>query len=136
MSDRLTSFLLGNEAKPVCFVGTQSVKEGVECDIYAFIDDDARDLAIVRVQKGYRTPLQRIMLGDKTTEGFVSGKGTLTVQSRSGMVKSYVFQSDHSNEAVVVEVGEIMQWYADGDIDLTFYEVCEPPYKDGRFENL
>jgi|GEM_PF-3658832 len=24
----------------------------------------------------------------------------------------------------------------DGDDNLTFYEICEPPYVDGRFENL
>jgi hypothetical protein len=29
-----------------------------------------------------------------------------------------------------------MQWYANGNSDLVFYEVCWPPYADGRFEDI
>jgi hypothetical protein len=36
---------------------------------------------------------------------------------------------------VIVKVGETMQWVA-AESGLTFYEICEPPYIDGRFENL
>lgn len=40
------------------------------------------------------------------------------------------------NKSVVVKVDQVMQWHANGYSDLIFYEICEPPYQDGRFENL
>ncbi|MEO5948801.1 MAG: hypothetical protein ABIP74_00170 [Candidatus Saccharimonas sp.] len=134
MSQKLTQFTISDTPNEVQFVETQTVKEGVECDIYTFVGDDSRDLAIVRVLKGYKTPLQRILLGTKTIEGFADGEGTLMVRSDDGTEKSYTPSS--FGEEVIVEVGQIMQWHAGGESDLTFYEICEPPYADGRFENL
>jgi hypothetical protein len=29
-----------------------------------------------------------------------------------------------------------MQWFADDDSSLTAYEICYPPYEDGRYENI
>jgi len=29
-----------------------------------------------------------------------------------------------------------MQWEADKEADLVAYEICFPPYEDGRYENL
>lgn len=133
---KLASFELGGEARPVRFIETIAVKEGVECDTYAFVNDDSKDLAIVRVRKGHKTPLQKVLSGKSTIEGFVSGQGSLTVRSAEGNAKSYEFKSRGSAQAITVQVGEVMQWWANGDTDLVFYEICEPPYKDGRFENL
>jgi hypothetical protein len=133
---KLTSFRVDDKIVPVSFVETMAVKDGVECDVYAFTNDDSKDLAIVRVTKGYKTPLQRILKGDKTIEGFVDGHGILTVSSADSTPKIHNFSAGNDNSAVVVEVGETMQWYANGNTDLTFYELCEPPYEDGRFENL
>ena len=135
MSDKLTKFSLGDEVVPVHFVETQIVKEGVECDIYLFSNDASKDLAIVRVSRGHKTPLQRVLLGDKTVEGLYSGKGTLTVCSDDNSTTRYSLSGSDSDE-IVVKVGQTMQWYADGDTDLVFYEICEPPYADGRFEDL
>ena len=132
---KLTQFKLAGELVPVEFVETQAVKEGVECDIYLFTDDSSKDLAIVRVSKGYKTPLQRVLLGNRTIEGLYSGSGTLTVQSNDGEIKSALFNSQ-DDAPIVVEVGQIMQWYANKDTGLVFYEICEPPYADGHFENL
>ena len=28
------------------------------------------------------------------------------------------------------------KWTAPSDTDLVFYEICDPPYQDGRFEDL
>lgn len=118
------------------FVENQTVKEGVEADIYTFDEDDSRDLAIVHVMKGSKTPLQRILKGTKTIEGYVSGTGTLTVTTQDGSTKKYFYTAEDSNPVVETEVhiGELMQWSA--ETDLTFYEICEPPYEDGRFEDL
>lgn len=73
--NRLTSFRVGSETRPVAYVETIQVKEGVECDTYSFDGDNTQDLAIVRVNKGFKTPLQKILQGTKTVEGFLSGKG-------------------------------------------------------------
>lgn len=128
---RLTTF----NNRPVTYIETIQVKEGVECDVYAFVGSNTEDLAIVRVTKGFKTPLQKILQGDKTVEGYLKGKGVLTVERENGVRKSYSFDATSTDMEVAVRVGQIMQWTAT-DEDLTFYEICQPPYKDGRFENL
>ena len=133
---KLKDFAIANKPLAVSFVETQTVKEGVECDVYTFTDDDSEDLAIVRVTKGFKTPLQRVLSGTKTTEGYLQGEGTLTVHTAKGEEKSYDFKIGDDAREVEVEVGQTMQWHANGDTDLTFYEICDPPYQDGRFENL
>lgn len=134
-NDKLTEFTLNDETLTVDYVETMTVKNGVECDIYTFADDDSRDLAIVTVKSGCKTPLQRILSGEKTIEGFYSGAGTLTVADGNGNEKRYAFSADNTGNVEVV-VSQIMQWYANTESDLVFYEICQPPYKDGRFENI
>jgi hypothetical protein len=87
---------------------TQTVKEGVECDIYEFIDDSTRNLAIVRVNKGYKTPLQLILKGDKTFERYESGKGNLTITMPDGTTTIYRFPEGEAKE-VMVAIGQTMQ---------------------------
>jgi hypothetical protein len=123
--------------RPVAYVETMQVKDGVECDTYSFVGDNSKDLAIVRVMKGFKTPLQRILKGTKTIEGYMNGNGTLTVTSIDGSTKTYPFiqgKGANPNSEIEVHIGELMQWSA--KTDLTFYEICEPPYEDERFENL
>jgi len=133
---KLKTFRLGNEVLAVQYLNTEQVKEGVECDIYSFAGDTTKDLAIVRVKPSYKTPLQKIVKGDETTEGYVQGQGRLTVKRLSGETKVHLFAPGEANNPVIVNVGEHMQWEASGEDDLTFYEVCTPPYEDGRFENI
>lgn len=130
-SKKLAQFLIDDKFVTVQYIETQTVKDGVECDVYAFPGDDTKALAIVRVREGCKTPLQKVLLGEKTIEGLVSGSGMLTIDS-----VTYEFGSDLENEEIIVAVGQTMQWHANGEDDLTFYEICEPPYSDGRFENL
>lgn len=129
---KLTTF----QNRPVAYIETMQVKDGVECDTYSFVGDDAQDLAIVRVTKGFKTPLQKILQGNKTIEGFMEGKGTLVVQLEDGTTKTYDLDPTSTNKEVEVKVGQTMQWTAPSGTDLVFYEICDPPYKDGRFENL
>lgn len=124
---KLTHF---NE-KEVSFIESTEVKEGVVCDVYEFKNDVSRDLGVVRVGKGCKTPKQLVIDGEKTIEIHKSGKGLLTVTDVEGETQVYEFPS-HTNE-VEVKVGEIMQWNAVEDLE--FYEVCYPPYKDGRFKS-
>lgn len=133
---RLSIFVIDNQPRPVQFKETLTVKEGVECDIYSFVDDDSKDLAIVTVLDGCKTPMQRILSGSKTIEGFVSGEGMLTVREDNGESKTHVFKEGGNKYEVAVKVGQIMQWEASKGSNLVFSEICYPPYKDGRFENL
>jgi len=116
----------------ISFVESSEVCEGVNCSVYSFEGDSTKDLGVVTVKKGCKTPLQKVLTGDKALEIFQAGKGTLRVISVDGTKKVYNFPSEESE--VEVNVGELMQWEALED--LTFAEVCYPPYQDGRFENV
>lgn len=132
---KITEFSLDEVSLRVEFVETLHIKDGVECDTYVFVGDSSKDLAIVQVQKGCVTPLQRVLLGTKTIEGFVAGAGVLTVHGEDG-VQTHKFKQGLENEPVSVGIGQTMQWQANDSADLVFYEICEPPYADGRYENL
>jgi putative hydrolase of the HAD superfamily len=114
------------------FIESSKVKDGVVCDIYEFINDNSKDLGIVTVEKGYKTPLQLVVGGEKTVEIFQQGQGVLTIIDQNGNKSAYNFPSEQAE--VNVKVGEKMQWEAIDD--LVFAEICYPPYKDGRFKNL
>lgn len=130
--DKLTVF----NNRSVTYVETMQVKDGVACDTYSYVGDDMQDLAIVRVTKGFKTPLQKILHGNKTVEGLFEGKGTLVVRLEDGRINTHELDATSANKEVEVKVGQIMQWAAPNDTDLVFYEICDPPYKDGRFEDL
>lgn len=95
------------------------MKARVECDIYSLFDDDTQDLAIVRVTRGCKTPLQEILQGTKTIEGFLNGEGTLTVRAQDGTTATYPFNEQSTEKEVVIHVGQIMQWTAPNHSDLT-----------------
>jgi hypothetical protein len=120
------------DGESVKFIETSQVKEGVVCDVYSFDNDDSKDLGLVRVSKGHKTPLQKVLNGDKTIEIFREGQGVLRVVDIDGNEITHNFPSDKKD--VEVKIGEIVQWEAVED--LTFVEICYPPYQEGRFENI
>jgi len=131
----VNSFNFEGKEQPVSFVETMHVTDGVDCDIYTFVGDSSKDLGIIRISPGSKTPLQKVLKGDKTIEGYVSGKGKLTVTKADGTQE--VHNAGESEKPVVsVGIGELMQWEADKEADLVAYEICFPPYEDGRYENL
>ena len=134
---RIISFSFEGEELPVSFVETMKVTDGVECDVYAFNGDDTKDLGIIRIKPGSRTPLQKVLNGDRTIEGYISGKGKLTITESDGKQRIYEV-NEKAEEPIVVSVaiGELMQWEASPDNDLKAYEICFPPYQDGRYENI
>jgi len=77
----------------VSYVETSQVKVGVECDVYAFINDDSRDLAIIRIKAGCSSPHQRIKKGTKTVQGFLEGEATLSIGDVDGGVSVSYFNS-------------------------------------------
>ena len=94
-------------------------------------------LGIIKIKPGSKTPLQRVLKGDRTIEGYISGKGKLTITKQDGKQERYVAGEKISEPIVVtVEVGSTMQWEADKESGLTAYEICFPPYEKGRYENL
>jgi hypothetical protein len=139
---RYSHFQIDGKRQEIKIAEDIEVREGVTCWTYNFLKDDGtvdktKDLGIVRVKGGYKTPLQKVLKGDRTVEGFVSGKGSLRITRESGKVDTYkVGENPYEVFSQEVEIGEIMQWEADGNSELVFYEVCYPPYEDGRYENL
>jgi hypothetical protein len=133
MSNHLERFEVESSVKPVEFVETVMVRQGVTCDIYRFLNDTSQDLGVITVSAGQKTPLQKVLSGDKTVEGYLRGKGRLSVFTTN---QTYIYEFPGAEPEVVVHIGDTMQWQASSDTNLTFYEICTPPYKDGRFENI
>ena len=85
MSDKLGKF----KNRPVEFIETMDVADGVECDVYKFVNDDSRDLGIIRIKPGCKTPCQIVLMGDETIEGFFTGKGKLSIIFADGREKEF-----------------------------------------------
>jgi len=136
---KIHDFEFEGTSQPVEFVETTQVVSGVECDVYNLLGDKTKDLGIIRIQPGGRTPPQRVVGGDRTIEGHVSGTGALVVirTNGNGDPETYKFTDDASEKlSVEVKIGDVMQWRAAENSKLVVYEVCIPPYQDGRYENL
>lgn len=119
---------------PIQYIETIQVKEWVECDVYSFIGDNEKDLGIIRVKSWYSTPLQEVLQWDKTIEWYISGTWSLAILDKNQKRIIYPVQADSSGFTKNVDIWEQMQWTA--HTDLSFYEICFPPYSDGRFKNL
>lgn len=132
----IESFPLDGLVQPVKLVDINTVVRGVTCLSYAFLEDSTKDLAMVHVDTGHSTPKQRIKLGEVTIEGFMAGKGVLTVQDSETHRIRHRLSDKSSIREFSINVGDIMQWRAAANSDLEFYEICKPPYQKGRFENL
>jgi hypothetical protein len=131
----MIEFEFERQEQKVNFVETVKVNKDVYCDVYSFDGDKNKDLGVIKIKAGGRTPLQKVLQGDRTIEGHIFGKGRLEITGLDGMKRSYEVDNGYQERfSVDVKIGELMQWYA--DTDLTAFEVCIPPYKDGRFENL
>ena len=62
---RLNSFNFEGKDMSVNFIEMMEVVEGVECDVYEFIGDKSKDLGIIRIKAGGKTPLQKVLKGEK-----------------------------------------------------------------------
>lgn len=134
---RLNVFEYGGKSQPVSFVETNKVTDGVAVDVYEFDGDVSKDLGILRIDPGLTTPLQRVLKGTRTIEGHVSGKGKLVIIKPDDTQKEYSVSDDSTTPFLVsVSIGDRMQWQAETESPLVAYEICFPPYEDGRFENL
>ncbi len=133
VGNHLTEFEFEGQKQRISFIETMDVAQGVKCDVYKFDGDKSKDLGIIEIEPNCKTPLQKVLKGDKTIEGYVSGEGKLTI-STGGKDKTYPTK-EGEKFSVNVSIGETMQWQA-GEKPLVTYEICFPPYEDGRYENL
>ena len=134
---QVTSFNFEGKEQAVSFVETTHVNDFVDCDIYTFPGDLTKDLGIIKVKPGGKTPLQKVLKGDRTVEGYISGKGKLTITKVDGKQEVHTVGEEPNRPlSITVGIGELMQWEADKDSDLVAYEICFPPYQDGRYENI
>lgn len=122
---------------PVDYVESVKVTDGVTCDVYKFWRDTRKDLGIIKIDAGCKTPLQKVVGGTKTIEGYISGAGKITI-NRSGGNTETIIVEDKPTEylSIVVDIGDTMQWEASQNSNLVIFEVCYPPYSEGRFQNL
>lgn len=134
--EKYTTFNFNNRDLPVHYIRTDIIKDGVECDIYSFVGDHSKDLAIVRVQTGSNTPLQKVVRGTETLEGYLGGQGSLNIISDTGKLSTHDFQNGVIKAPISIKIDETMQWRASNSEELIFYEICIPTYKEGRFEEV
>ena len=133
----LTSFNFEGKEQAVSYVERTKVAKGVSCGVYSFDRDPKKDLGIIKIAPGCKTPLQKVLNGDRTIEGYRSGKGKLTITKPDGKPEDHPVGGEQQEPfSVTVEIGELMQWEADKESFLVAYEVCFPPYQDGRYENI
>lgn len=116
----------------VSYKGISIVAPGVTRVAYGFHSDPSRDLAVVRIAPGYGTPLQVVKLGH-VIEGYISGKGMLTLMDESGETHHEFLEGDPFIKKVWA--GHARQWSAI-NTDLTIYEIYFPLYKDGTFQTI
>ncbi len=116
---------------------TVIVAEGVQCDVYSFATDPNKDLGVIRIDPGYHTPRQRVLRGDRTIEGYISGVGKLAITRSNGSKEVHeVGVTPDGQLTVDVAIGDVMQWQASEDSPLVVYEICYPPYQNGRYKNI
>lgn len=133
----IKNFFFEGKEQAVSFVETMHVTDTVDCEVYTFDGDSSKDLGIIKIKPGGNTPLQKVLKGDRTVEGYISGKGKLTITTAAGKQKIYkVGEETKEPFSVAVGIGELMQWEGDKESGLVVYEVCFPPYEDGRYDNL
>jgi hypothetical protein len=118
------------------FIESSVVVLGVTCDVYVHPETDQRDLGIITIDSGAKTPLQKVLNGDLTIEGYLEGEGRLIITHIDGSQSVFEVDASAGGFCFSVEVGEYMQWQAALDQKLVVFEVCFPPYQDGRFENI
>ncbi|MCB9813269.1 MAG: hypothetical protein H6772_02570 [Pseudomonadales bacterium] len=131
---RLETFTYKHKTLITKFIVSSEVFPGVVCDVYLHPETKERDLGVIYIESGKKTKPQKVLTGQETIEGYISGKGRLIILKPNG--EKLVFEVSPETEGFshTIEVGDIMQWQSDEN--LVVFEICYPPYQDGRFENL
>jgi len=136
MDNKLERFSFRGEVLEVVYVETTHPFPGVRCDIYVHPETKEKDLAIITIEAGKKTGRQRVLKGKETIEGYISGMGKLTITHADKRKDVFELDSTQEGFAQIVEIGEIMQLEAGPDGELVMFEICVPPWEDGRYEDL
>ena len=136
MRETLSSFTVEGQQSSIVFITSVNVTTGVRCDVYEILGDPTKDVGKIYIDPNCRTPLQKVLNGDRTIEGHISGQGSLTIIKPDGEKDVYSVAEQGCGFSQEVKVGELMQWRADLDSELVVCEICYPPYQDGRYENI
>lgn len=57
--DLIKSFNFEGEEQSVSFVETMHVTDGVDCDVYTVDGDKSKDLGIIKIKPGKKTPYKK-----------------------------------------------------------------------------
>lgn len=138
----LETFRFKGQLLPVKHVKTVAEAPGVTSDVYTFLTRNMlratnRDLAILHFEPGASLPRQRMVQGITTVEGFISGDGILHIVRANGQEETHFFRGRNSGRPIVeVHMDDIMQLRAFKRSPFESFEICYPPYTDGRFQDL
>lgn len=131
---KIESFTHKGQKLATEFIVSSEVFPGVVCDAYYHPETMKRDLGVIYIKAGKKTKPQRLLAGLETIEGYISGKGKLIIVKPDGEKLQFEVGSESEGFSQSIEIGDIVQWRAEED--LVTFEICFPPYEDGRFENL
>lgn len=132
--NKLEQFTYQEETLATQFIESSEVFPGVVCDVYIHPETKERDLGVINIEAGKITKPQKVLSGEETIEGYISGRGILVILKPDGTLLEFEVGPGDEGFSHTIEVGDIMQWQAIDD--LVVFEICYPPYQDGRFENL
>lgn len=137
MPTRIESFNYQDQELSAEYQETVEVIPGkVFCDVYTHPETQERDLGIISISAGANTPVQRVILGEETIEGYLSGKGKLIVIHNDGSIAEYPVDETTEGFTCSIWEGQTMQWQADSEEPLEIFEICYPPFEEGRFESI
>ena len=91
---KISSFIFEGTELPVTFVESQHIQEGVTCETYTIKGDSSKDLAVIQIEPGSKSPKQRVLSGTRTIQRFVSGSATLFVTNTEGKTRKISFKAD------------------------------------------
>lgn len=139
--NKIDIFKINDNEISVKFVETQEIKDGVLCHVYKFLESETfRDLALIQIKSGHKTPVQIVQEGDITIEGFIKGEGSLVILRNGEMSRREIYATTDDSQiisnGIELRIGDIVQWQANLGSDLVAYEICYPPFQEGRFKNL
>ncbi len=125
--ERVYDIVINGVTRTISYINSLHVSDGVDSDIYTFIDDNSQVLSIVKVKRGFKSPFEKIMSHNKVIEGFLKGKGTLTVTIEGGTKNEYYFENEGYNKVIELEYGQTIQWTAPKNDDLVYYKIRDLP---------
>lgn len=71
---KLDTFNFDGNVLKLHFEARSEVVAGVVCDVYSHPETSAQDLGIITIEPGMKTPLQKVLKGEKQLRAIYLGK--------------------------------------------------------------